>query len=293
MQQAMTIETLLLYDSELSSLPEIFIRVSELLDDENSSSVQIGKVVETDPSLTSRILKMVNSAYYGFQNTVASISQAISILGRDRIRQILVGAVLGGVFGNMKNKVYFMEDYWHQSVKTAILSRLLCQQSNISEEADSLFTAGLLHEIGRLILAQKMPELSLEAQQAVENGDEDIYQAEQRIFGYTHCEVGAAFITHWGLPDILAQISKYHHTPEKAEQFVEEVRIVHLAKKIGYVIPPIKQIEVEFVLEDIPGWEEIGLNENQITDICIDAEEQVYQVMDSLGMVQMKIELDD
>ena len=289
----MTIETLLLYDSELSSLPEIFIRVSELLDDENSSSVQIGQVVETDPSLTSRILKMVNSAYYGFQNNVASISQAISILGRDRIRQILLGAVLGGVFGNMKNKVFFMEDYWHHSVKTAILSRLLCKQSNISDEAESLFTAGLLHEIGRLILVQKMPELSMEVQQAVETQGEDIYQAEQRIFGYTHCEVGAAFITHWGLPDMLAEITRNHNTPNKAEQYVEEVKIVNLAKNISFLISPISQIEVEYVLEDIENWQDIGLSEQQITEICIEADEQVYQVMESLGMVQMKIELDD
>ncbi|MCK4709836.1 MAG: HDOD domain-containing protein [Gammaproteobacteria bacterium] len=293
MQQAMTIETLLLYDSELSSLPEIFIRVSELLDDENSSSIQIGQAVETDPSLTSRILKMVNSAYYGFQNNVASISPAISILGRDRIRQILLGAVLGGVFGNMKNKVFFMEDYWHHSVKTAILSRLLCKQSNKCDEAESLFTAGLLHEIGRLIMVQKMPELSMEVQQAVETGSEDIYQAEQRIFGYTHCEVGAAFITHWGLPDMLAEISRYHHTPDKAEQFVEEVKIVNLAKGISFLISPIQQIEVEYALEDIADWEDIGLSEQQITEICIEADEQVYQVMESLGMVQMKIDLDD
>ena len=293
MQQAMTIETLLLYDSELSSLPEIFIRVSELLDDENSSSVQIGQVVETDPSLTSRILKMVNSAYYGFQNTVASISQAISILGRDRIRQILVGAVLGGVFGNMKNKVFFMEDYWHHSVKTAILSRLLCRESKISDEAESLFTAGLLHEIGRLILVQKMPELAQEVENAVETEGENIYQAELRIFGYTHCEVGAAFITHWGLPDILSEISKYHHTPEKAEKYVQEVKIVNLAKNISFLISPIQQIEVEFVLEDVAGWQDIGLSEEKITEICIEADEQVYQVMESLGMVQLKIELDD
>lgn len=293
MHQAMTIETLLLYDSELSSLPEIFIRVSELLDDENSSSIQIAQVVETDPSLTSRILKMVNSAYYGFPKNVASISQAISILGRDRIRQILLGAVLGGVFGNMKNKVFLMEDYWHQSVKTAILSRLICKQSDISDETESLFTAGLLHEIGRLILAQKMPELSMEVQQAIETEGEDIYQAEQRIFGYTHCEVGAAFITHWGLPDILAEISRYYHTPEKAQQFIEEVKIINLAKSLSFLISPIQQIEVEFVLEDVAGWKEIGLSEQELTEICIEADDQVYQVMESLGMVQMKINLDD
>ncbi len=293
MQQTMSLESLLEQDSELTSLPEIFIRVSELLDDENSASAQIGKVVETDPSLTSRILKMVNSAYYGFPHNVASISQAISILGRDRIRQILIGAVLGGVFGHMKNNVFFMEDYWHHSVKTAILSRLLCKQSDISEKAEVLFTAGLLHQIGRLILVQKLPELSAQVQQALDTEEGDIYQIEKRIFGYTHCEVGGAFITQWGLPEILAQITLYHHTPDLAEDYIEEIRMVNLAKNISFLVSPIQQIEVEYALEDIKGWKDTGLSIEQILDASIEADEQVFQVMESLGMVSMKIDLDD
>lgn len=293
MQQPMTLEMLLQQDSELSSLPEIFIKVSELLDDENSSSAQIGQVVETDPSLTSRILKMVNSAYYGFPHNVASISQAISILGRDRIRQILIGAVLGGVFGNMKNTVFFMEDYWHDSVKTAILARLLGKQGSLPEQAETLFTAGLLHQIGRLILAQKMPELSMQVQQAVENDSETIYQAEQRIFGYTHCEVGAAFITLWGLPDILAEITRFYQTPDLAGDFLNEVQIVNLAKNVSFLVAPVQEVEVEYALEDIKGWQKTGLSVEEITDSCIEADEQVFQMMDSLGMVQMKIEIDD
>ena len=293
MQQAMSLEALLQQDSELSSLPEIFIRVSELLDDENSIFSKIAEVVETDPSLTSRILKMVNSAYYGFEHNVASISQSISILGRNRIRQILIGAVLGGVFGNMKNNVFFMEDYWHQSVKTAILSRLLCRQSSIADQSDVIFTAGLLHQIGRLILVNKLPKLSLQVQQSIDTDGESIYQAEQRIFGYTHCEVGAAVINNWGLPPVLAEVIKFHHLPDQAQKFELEVKIVSLAKYLSFLVAPINQQEVEYALEDISCWEDTGLSAEQITQSCNEADEQIYQVMESLGMVQMKIELDD
>ena len=288
-----TIESLLQQDSDLSSLPEIFIRVSNLLDDENSSTLQIGQVVETDPSLTTRILKMVNSAYYGFPHTVSSISQAISILGRDRLRQILIGAVLGGVFGNMKNSVFRMEDYWYHSVKTAILSRLLCKQSDLAEESDSLFTAGLLHQIGRLILVQKLPELAQEIQQAVETEGEDIYQAEKRILGFDHCEVGAAFIEHWGLPELLVEIARYHMNPSAAQEFQGEVRLVNLAKKISFLMTPFEMEDLDYALEEVPGWQDTGLDRHQIAEACRDANEQVYQVMESLGMVQMTIDLDD
>lgn len=287
------IEYLLQKDSELSSLPEIYIRVSELMENENSTSEQIGEVVETDPALTARILKMVNSAFYGFQHEISTISQSIFILGRDRLRQILIGTVLGGVFGNMNNRVFSMNDFWYESVKTALLARQLCSESDIKYQSETLFTAGLLHKIGRLIMVERMPVESLLVQNAIDVDDEDIFQAERRNFGFTHCELGAAFISKWGLPQILSDIAQYYEDPEQAQEFTEEVRLIHLASHLTFLVSPIEVEEVEFALEDIPGWEMTGLYSERITEACILAEEQVYEVMESLGMGMLRIEDDD
>lgn len=292
-QNEVTLESLLDTDMELTSLPEIFIRISDLLDNENSSSVQIGQVVETDPALTSRILKMVNSAFYGFPSEISTVSQSITILGRDRLKQILIGSVLGGVFGKMSNKAFFMEDFWNHSVKTAILARHLCRESPIADQSETLFTAGLLHEIGRLVMAQKLPEQSLQVQNAMDLEDEDLFQAEQRVFGFTHCDVGAAFIHKWGLPQILSDVAQFHHMPNKATDSKAEIRIIYLANNLTFLVSPIDQDEIEYALEDINGWQEVGLSVNQITEACTLAEEQVSEVMESLGMGQMKIEDDD
>lgn len=293
MQPTLTLENLLQQDSELSSLPEIYIRVSELLDDDNVTAMQIGQVVETDPALSSRILKMVNSAYYGFPNQISGISQAITILGRERLKQILIGSVLGGVFGKFKNPVFSMEDYWYHSVKTAILARQLCRNSAINEEAETLFTAGLLHDIGRLILAQKMPELSAEVQSAVDHNDADLIASERQAFGFTHCDTGAAFIQKWGLPDILSAVAEYHHQSATADRYADEVRLIYMANNLVFMVSPVDNQEVKFALEDIPGWEESGLSVSQIAEACELADDQVYDVMASLGMVQMRIDLDD
>jgi len=289
---SLSLEQLLKTDSELSSLPEIYIRVSDLLDNENSTSNQIGQVVETDPALTTRILKMVNSAFYGFPNTISTISQAITILGRERLRQILIGSVLGGVFGKVDNKVLLMEDFWQHSVKVAILSRHLCRHSRVAEQADTLFTAGLLHEIGRLILAQKLPEQVQQIKRLVDQEHTDIYAAEERVLSYTHCDVGAAFISKWGLPALLSDVALYHHTPERATDSVDEIRLVYMANKLDFLVAPIEQEEVEFALEDISGWEQSGLKPQQITEACRIADEQVFEVMDSFGMGSMRIEID-
>jgi HD-like signal output (HDOD) protein len=287
------IEYLLQKDSELSSLPEIYIRVSELMENENSTSEQIGGVVETDPALTARILKMVNSAFYGFPKEITTISQSIFILGRDRLRQILIGTMLGGVFGNMNNRVFSMNDYWYESVKTAILARQLCSLSDIKFRSETLFTAGLLHKIGRLIMVERMPNESLLVQNAIDVDDANIFEAERRIFGFTHCELGAAFISKWGLPQILSEIARHYEDPEQAEEFNQEARFIHLASHLTFLVSTLEVEEVEYALEDIPGWQMSGLYSEQITEACIFAEEQVYEVMDSLGMGTLRIEDDD
>jgi putative nucleotidyltransferase with HDIG domain len=285
-----TLESLLAKESELSSLPEIYIRISDLLDSDTATSAQIGLVVETDPALSLRILKMVNSAFYGFAHKIDSIAQAITILGRERLKQILIGSVLSGVFGKMQNKVFHMEDFWRHSVKTAILSRYLCLQTDTSPQADALFTAGLLHDIGRLIMAKMIPEQTKQIQDSVDIDDQDIFHAEERLLGFTHCDVGAGFIKKWGLPDILAAAAQAHHNPEGITEYIVETGIVYVANNLDFLVAPIEEEEVEYALQDIPGWQDYGLSIENITAACILAEEQVNDVMESLGMKQMKIE---
>ena len=285
-----TLQALLAKESELSSLPEIYIRISELLDSDTASSAQIGQVVETDPALSLRILKMVNSAFYGFSHKVDSIAQAITILGRERLKQILIGSVLSGVFGKMENHVFHMEDFWRHSVKTAILARYLSLQTESAQHADSLFTAGLLHDIGRLIMAKLIPERTREIQDSVDIEDGDLYHAEERILGFTHCDVGAGFIKKWDLPDMLAVAAQSHHNPRAITEYILEAGIIYVANNLNFLVAPIEEEEVEYALQDIPGWDDYGLSLENITAACIIAEEQVHEVMDSLGMTQLKIE---
>lgn len=287
------LQALLADDTKLSSLPEIYIRVSELLESERATSKEIGEVVETDPALSSRILKLVNSAFYGFPSTVASISQAITILGRDRLKQLLIGTVLSGVFGKIDNPLFHMEEFWQHSVKTALLSRYLCQLGEADELADVIFTAGLLHDIGRLILAQKLPEFTAPIQQAVEDEGKPVCEAERSVLGFDHCDTGAAFIRKWGLPETLAEAAQYHHLPDQARQDRDLVQVIHVANSLVFLTPPFEVEEVGYALEDISGWEQLGLSERSFAQAIEQADEQVHEVMESLGMLQMRIDLED
>lgn len=148
LQKALTLKYLLAQGQDLPSLPEIYIRVSEQLENEKATVQQIGHTVQTDPAISSRLLTMVNSAFYGLPHRVSSISQAISLLGRLRLKHILIGSVLGGIFKGIKSDDFSMQDFWQHSIKTAIIARQLGIQSPDISEPEELFSAGLLHDIG-------------------------------------------------------------------------------------------------------------------------------------------------
>jgi HD-like signal output (HDOD) protein len=162
--QPVTLEQLIGKGQDLPSLPEIYLRVSEQLEDETSTVQQIGDTVQNDPAITTRVLKMVNSAYYGMPNEVASVSQAVSLLGRERLKHILIGSVLRGVFSELENPAFSMQVFWQHSIKTAIIARQLATQVSAIKEPESMFTAGLLHDIGKLLLFNKVPDRMLAAE---------------------------------------------------------------------------------------------------------------------------------
>ena len=126
-QQPITLESLIGSGQDLPSLPEISLRVSEQLEDGTSSVYQIGDTVQNDPAITTRVLKMVNSAYYGLPNQVSSVAQAVSLLGRERLKHILIGSVLRGVFSAQDNPAFSMQVFWQHSIKTAIIARELAR----------------------------------------------------------------------------------------------------------------------------------------------------------------------
>ena len=154
-EESITLESLLAQGPELSTLPEVYLKVTEQLDDAEVNVHEIGETVQTGPAISTRILKMVNSAYYGMPNKVTTISQAVALLGRDRLKQILIGSVLINVFTDPEIDVFSLSEFWRHSIKTAIIAKQLALQHDDVSEPDALFIAGLLHDIGSLVLASK------------------------------------------------------------------------------------------------------------------------------------------
>jgi putative nucleotidyltransferase with HDIG domain len=290
--QPVTLEQLIGKGQDLPSLPEIYLRVSEQLEDETSTVQQIGNTVQNDPAITTRVLKMVNSAYYGMPNEVASVSQAVSLLGRERLKHILIGSVLRGVFSEQENPAFSMQVFWQHSIKTAIIARQLATQVSAIKEPESMFTAGLLHDIGKLLLFNKVPDRMLAAEEYMIQKRVDALTAELSQVGVTHTAVGEALMDHWGLPQLLIDCTRNHHEVVHDGPNRDATHLIYLANCLSTYVPPLDEQETQNILGDIENWDRGYATLDQIAFACQYADDMVFEVMESLGMVALEISSD-
>lgn len=226
------IQTLIDKAGSLASLPDIFFKVNELVNDARSSASDIGHAIEQDAALSARLLKIINSPYYSFPSSIDTISRAITIIGTRDLRDLVLATTVTETFSGMDSDLIDMEKYWRHNLYCAVAGRILAQQRHV-KNTERLFVAGLLHDIGSLVMYQTIPELSNEAMQRTQSDGTPLHIAEKEIIGFSHGDVGAALLQKWKLPDSLIETVKYHHEPELAESHREDVATIHIADYIA------------------------------------------------------------
>jgi putative nucleotidyltransferase with HDIG domain len=285
-----TLEQLVGNGSELPSLPEIYLRVAAQLDDETATVQQIGDTVQHDPVITTRVLKMVNSAYYDLPDQVVSVAQLVSLLGRESLRHMLLASVFRGVFGaGQDNPAFSLQVFWQHSVKTAIIARELASQVGEIEKPESMFSAGLLHDIGKLLLFNQFPERMLDAEEYVMQRRVDVLSAELSQVGFTHTLVGEALLQHWGLPQLLIECVTRHHEIVHVGANRHATHLIYLANQLSHYVPPLDDEETRNILHDIENWDLGHASLAQIASACRHADDMLFEVMESLGMVAIEI----
>ncbi len=268
---------------KLISLPEIYIRVTQVLEDPNHNARQLGDVIGHDPALTARILRIVNSAYYSLATKIELVSRAVSIIGEEDLRNLVLATSAVDTFKRIPNQLVDIDLFWRHSVHTGIIARLLSKHCNVLH-GERLFVAGMLHDIGKLVLYFKEPELSQQVLLEAAETDGQLYNAEKSIIGFTHGDVGAALIEAWKLSDMLQETAAYHHTPLKARKHPLETSIVHIANSIVDAINPDIEPD-EHLLDDFPAFEPetlkiTGLDLKVIPEVMDKAWEQAAEVLD-------------
>ncbi|NNJ90419.1 MAG: HDOD domain-containing protein [Gammaproteobacteria bacterium] len=220
--------------SGIYALPEIHNRLTRKLEDPSASNAQIADIVQLDAGLSASLLKIVNSAFYGFPSSISTISQAISIIGRTELADLVLGQSAMNVFSHLKISKKALNDHWHHSLLCGLVARQMAGTvENCEQSPESLFVAGLLHDIGKLVIWNELPDQSSQLIKNTGGASTDYLEAEQSEFGFGHTEVGAQLLNNWKLPEMLIAAARHHHSPHSAENFKQACQIVFIANEIA------------------------------------------------------------
>lgn len=219
---------------DLPTLPSIAARIFSIASDPDSSSAELLNIIKQDPALTSKILKTVNSAFYGNPQKVSSVQQAVVLLGNDEIVDLAFGIAVAKVF-NIKPAQNVVDPtfLWHHAVFTALIAQNLCrtipQYKNIS-----VFTAGLLHDVGKIFFIEKFADVYRQIFADTAKYEMPLFELEEDYLGMNHAAVGKHLSSNWNLPEYLVQAITHHHQPAGAGAHSELAAVIGLADYLYY-----------------------------------------------------------
>ncbi len=217
---------------QVGTVQPVYERLAQVMNHPLSSSSDIGKVISEDPDLTGRLLRLVNSPIYGFPSRISTVSQATSIVGMNQLHDLAVGASFIRLFASVPQDMVDMTSFWQHSVACAVAARILAVHRR-EPNVERFFVAGLLHDIGRPIMYQKLPAESRTALQRCRDTGELLHKVEPHVFGFTHGQVGSALLDRWKLPTLLQEAVAWHHQPRFAARFPVEAAVVHVADHLA------------------------------------------------------------
>jgi len=222
-----------LVGSWAASPPILYYQLREKLDDPNTSFDDLAAIIKTDPAMSARLLKIVNSAFYGFKEKVDTLTHALNIIGTEQLTDLALAAIVTSKFQGIPRDLINMETFWMHSIACGIAAREIAKRMP-GVEAEKMYLGGMLHDIGSLILFKESPEDARKILLRCKESGENLFKVEKEILGYDHAEVGALLLTEWKLADRLAEMVKYHHQPANAGDYLRETCIIARADALVY-----------------------------------------------------------
>lgn len=259
----------------LVTLPDVFIRINQLVEDPKSTNADLAKAISQDPSFTVRLLRVANSPYYGLSSTIDTVGKAVSIIGKDQIRSLALSTSVVSSFPGLPNDLVSMDNFWRHSLYCALIARILARQM-CKYDPEGMFTAGLLHDIGELVIFNRLSAVAKEVLQLVlDSADElPIHEAEGEIIGFDHAHVGGELARQWQLPPMLVECITYHHSIHEAQSHPQEAAVVHLANTLAQMAETDMMNTTDVSSYDPHAWEITGLSEDIIEPVVREAQEE-------------------
>lgn len=256
-------------EGDLPTMPAVASQVMIAVDNPDSSIDEIRSLIEQDAAIAARILKISNSALYGFPSEIQSLSHAISLLGTMTVRNLVLAVSMKDTykrFGLMEKLL------WQHSSLAGPVSSMLASYRGIGVDPEIAFTAGLMHHIGKTALANSHRSEYEKVMAIVYNESRSFTEVENEIFGFNHAELGAAVVQQWGLPEQLVLTIEHHHSPEKLPQLEDNVaRLCALTSVTSMTLSKLgvgRSRPIEGLnLAEMPAWCFLDLTENDVEPI--------------------------
>lgn len=258
---------------DLPSLPEVVMRAIEMVNDPESSAIDIGRVLSEDAALTARLLKIVNSPFYGFPSRIDTVSRAITVIGTLDLLDLILATSVVKMFSGVPNDLVSMDTFWRHSLYDGVVARLLAARSK-QPNVEHFFVAGLLHDLGSLVIYRKMPELAREALLRARYNGQVLQEAEQELMGFDHAAVGAELMRLWKLPVSLVEAIEFHHEPSHARQYPLIAAVVHVADVISSAIRSGGGASEAAPPLDPAAWVLLGLPAQTVEALLVEADQQ-------------------
>lgn len=268
--------------TKFASPPAIYQEINRVIGAADSTVNAIAEVVARDPGVSIRVLRVVNSAYYGLPTKIDTISEAVATIGTRQLRDLVLATTVMKQFEGIPEDLIDVNAFWRHSLATGIAARTLAaarKESNL----ESFFVGGMLHDLGRLVLFARMPNECIQILKYCRSQKQLMLPAEREIFGYDHTDVGQELFRAWNLPGSLEEVAGCHHVPQKATSSVLLVSIVHLADILVHALN-LGDSGEPFVPEFSPfAWAQYGRPPAVLGSIYNDIERQYRDFLENLN----------
>lgn len=284
---AVTIDSLLNGVSAVPSLPLFHERLDEAINHPRSSISDISRILSEDQGLTARILKLANSPLFGYFSRIDTISQAVTIIGVQQVRDLALAVSVMGLFKGIPKDLITMELFWKHSIACGLTARILAT-SQREANLERFFVAGMLHDIGRLAMFITIPELCREMIETCRSEGSLLYDVERERLGFDHGDVGGRLLRNWKIPARVAEPVECHHCCSRAVQYPRETAILHLADLIAHALEFGSSGEVLVPRLDLHAWDRLAMTPHTLPLLVRQIDQQYAETVKILETDDVK-----
>lgn len=271
--------------STLFSLPDVYLKLQQVIRRPDTGVNDIADLISTDASLTARLLKVANSSFYSFPAEIDTISRAINLIGTDQLMNLVLATSVAGSFSGIPAELIDMDSFWRHNVDTALIARSLAASGKLPD-IERLFVIGLLHNVGKLMVLTELPDA---AQQILTESEQLPWERQQSALGFTFADAGAELLTNWGLPEPLIEAIRFQHMPALAGDVNSAAAVLNIASRAASAmeqeICPDKGPDFLALIDD-NAWSLAGVEQADLEAAVAFAQEEAWNI---LGVISSAI----